>query len=545
MQVQHQTSTHAGNILSSYGNSCKLDPCPSVCYLHVLTKAQGKGTWALPEILPRLWTTIWQRKAVWKTLFKNKSSRTINPVYLPRKLLNTTKNVSINKTLSITTHAQYVLSCNLGGTSHEQQWPSSCSVLEIMQWKEMHQLLHRTWGGMILKGIFLSNFWSLYMLENNLRLNWGMYAEGCSPCGVDAPILAWSEAVHCLAGLGRYLVTPNLSEIPNHAIEIMHKDVAMSSHELNKKNDRSWKKCIGTNSCRCCASQFEGLGNETPRNMYDAKSSVGMSFIQRRIPPEKFVRLQNGLSSVRDDDVKQFVHLSRFASPLCTLRQHEGNFPKLVNLQSKWFCVDGHFHHTKRSGNVGRSVPINARWSHNPVTTVQDLPLYCPCSIHLGSHLAPFWFIRQCASALQTGKVTRKSFVGFLKRFDTSLSHVPQLEMSLFQCQQVPHGCLKVSPILLCLRSTAERLSILHCQFTASAPSFPNTILVLVGRKFFFARLYACLPLLLSQACSSFYSAMSTWWGWRNSRNNLTHGKELSRKMCRNSQDLPEECWRH
>ena len=26
MQVQHQTSTHAGNILSSYGNPCKLKP---------------------------------------------------------------------------------------------------------------------------------------------------------------------------------------------------------------------------------------------------------------------------------------------------------------------------------------------------------------------------------------------------------------------------------------------------------------------------------------------------------------------------------------
>ena len=55
--------------------------------------------------LRRLWTTIWQRKAVWKTLFQNKPSGTINPLYLPRKLLNNTKNVSINKTLSITTHA--------------------------------------------------------------------------------------------------------------------------------------------------------------------------------------------------------------------------------------------------------------------------------------------------------------------------------------------------------------------------------------------------------------------------------------------------------
>ena len=31
------------------------------------------------------------------------------------------------------------LSCNLGGKSQEQWWPRLCSVLEIMQWKEMHQ----------------------------------------------------------------------------------------------------------------------------------------------------------------------------------------------------------------------------------------------------------------------------------------------------------------------------------------------------------------------------------------------------------------------
>ena len=109
MRAQHQTSTHAGNILSSYGNPCKLDPCPSVCYLHVLTKGQGKETWALPEILPRLWTTIWQRKAIWKTLFQNKFSGTINPVHLPRKLLNNTKNVSIKETLFISTLAQYFI----------------------------------------------------------------------------------------------------------------------------------------------------------------------------------------------------------------------------------------------------------------------------------------------------------------------------------------------------------------------------------------------------------------------------------------------------
>ena len=87
----------------------KLNPCPIVCYLHVPTKEQGKGKWALPKNLRRLLTTIWQRRAVWKTLFQNKSSGTINPVYLPRKLWNNTKTVSINKILSITNFAQYFI----------------------------------------------------------------------------------------------------------------------------------------------------------------------------------------------------------------------------------------------------------------------------------------------------------------------------------------------------------------------------------------------------------------------------------------------------
>ena len=108
MQVQHQTSTHAGNILSSYGNPCKLDPVQVYATCMCLPKRKGK--WALPKkILPRHWTTIWQRGTLWKTLFQNKPSGTINPVYLPRKLLNNTKHVSINTILSITNFAQYFI----------------------------------------------------------------------------------------------------------------------------------------------------------------------------------------------------------------------------------------------------------------------------------------------------------------------------------------------------------------------------------------------------------------------------------------------------
>ena len=104
---------------------CKLKHYrPSVCYVLVLTKEQGKETRALQEkILPRLLTTIWQRKDVWKTLFQNKSGGTINPVYLPQTTPEQYKESVNQKTLSISVYHKscpIFLSCNLGGASHEQ-----------------------------------------------------------------------------------------------------------------------------------------------------------------------------------------------------------------------------------------------------------------------------------------------------------------------------------------------------------------------------------------------------------------------------------------
>ena len=88
---------------------CKLNPCPSVCYLHALTKEQGKETRALPKKNPRLLTTIWQRKDVWKTLFQNKSSGTINPVHLPQTTPEQNKEGVNKNTLSISNLAQYFI----------------------------------------------------------------------------------------------------------------------------------------------------------------------------------------------------------------------------------------------------------------------------------------------------------------------------------------------------------------------------------------------------------------------------------------------------
>ena len=87
----------------------------------MLTKEQGKETRALQEkILPRLLITSWQKKDVWKTLFQNKSSGTINPVYLPRKTPEHYKDrVNQQNTVNRNSCPRF-LSYNLGGTSHEQ-----------------------------------------------------------------------------------------------------------------------------------------------------------------------------------------------------------------------------------------------------------------------------------------------------------------------------------------------------------------------------------------------------------------------------------------
>ena len=100
---------HAGNILSSYGNPCKLNPVQVYATCMCLPKCKGKGTWALPKNLRRLLTTIWQRKAVWKTLFQNKSSGTINPVHLPQTTPEQNKEGVNKNTLSISNLAQYFI----------------------------------------------------------------------------------------------------------------------------------------------------------------------------------------------------------------------------------------------------------------------------------------------------------------------------------------------------------------------------------------------------------------------------------------------------
>ena len=59
------------------------------------------------KILRRLWTTIWQRKAIWKTSFQTNPQELSTLCIYPKQLLKNTKNVSFKKTLSVSTLAQY------------------------------------------------------------------------------------------------------------------------------------------------------------------------------------------------------------------------------------------------------------------------------------------------------------------------------------------------------------------------------------------------------------------------------------------------------
>ena len=69
-------------VMETHANSTPVQVY-ATCMCLPKNKAKENGH-CQKKMLPRLWTTIWQRKAVWKTRFQNKSSGTINPVYLPR-----------------------------------------------------------------------------------------------------------------------------------------------------------------------------------------------------------------------------------------------------------------------------------------------------------------------------------------------------------------------------------------------------------------------------------------------------------------------------
>ena len=123
MQVQHQTSTHAGNILSS----------SSVCYLHVLTKAQRKMGIAKKNLAKALDDYLAKGDSL-EDPFSKQTLRNYQPcVSTPKTPEHHKERVNQKNTVNHNSCPRF-LSYNLGGTSHEQQWhPSSyaCSTLAV------------------------------------------------------------------------------------------------------------------------------------------------------------------------------------------------------------------------------------------------------------------------------------------------------------------------------------------------------------------------------------------------------------------------------
>ena len=157
-------------VMETHANST-LSKCMLLACAYQSAKENGH---CQNKILPRLLKTIWQRKDVWKTLLQNKSSGTINPAYLPLELWNNTKNVSINKTLSITTLAQYFYPATLEEHRINNYDPDRVLFGKRALQRNASMFILWTWGKMSLKGIFFSNFGNLYMLQNNLLLNRGL-----------------------------------------------------------------------------------------------------------------------------------------------------------------------------------------------------------------------------------------------------------------------------------------------------------------------------------------------------------------------------------
>ena len=90
---------------SCVSEPCKLNPCPSVCYLHVLTKAQGKGTWAFPKKLAKALDNYLAKEGCLEDPFSKQTLRNYQPcVSTPRTPEQNKEGVNKN-TLSITKFA--------------------------------------------------------------------------------------------------------------------------------------------------------------------------------------------------------------------------------------------------------------------------------------------------------------------------------------------------------------------------------------------------------------------------------------------------------
>ena len=114
--IKHQLTLETSYpVMETHANST---PVQLYATCMCLPKRKAKKHGHCRKNLRRLLTTIWQRKAVWKTSFSNKPSGTINPVYLPQTTPEAYKECVNQQNTVYHNSCPIFLSCNLGWTFH-------------------------------------------------------------------------------------------------------------------------------------------------------------------------------------------------------------------------------------------------------------------------------------------------------------------------------------------------------------------------------------------------------------------------------------------
>ena len=160
-------------------------PCPSVCYLHVLTKAQDKGTWAFPKNLAKAFDNYLAKEGCLEDPFSKQILRNSQPcVSTPKTPERHKERVNQNNTV----YHKCCPICFILQLRRNIPWTTMTFIVFCFGKRAMQRnaspFLLWTWGRMLLKGIFLSNFWNLRMLKNNL-MNCGRSAGRRSPLCYD------------------------------------------------------------------------------------------------------------------------------------------------------------------------------------------------------------------------------------------------------------------------------------------------------------------------------------------------------------------------
>ena len=142
----------------------KLNSCPSVCYVLVLTKEQGKETRALSKNLTKAFDDYLAKEGCLEDPFSKQILRNYQPCVSTAELLNNTKNVSIKKRcLSQLLSNMFILQLRKNIPLTTMTSIVFCFEKSAME-RNTSTFILWTWGRMLLKGIFLSNFWNLFML---------------------------------------------------------------------------------------------------------------------------------------------------------------------------------------------------------------------------------------------------------------------------------------------------------------------------------------------------------------------------------------------